>query len=310
MAEPASSQTKEPPKELAVDLGGGVKLDLVLIPAGSFTMGDDNETAHKVRITKPFYLGKYEVTQEQWKAVMGSNPSHFNGPKNPVEQVSWDDCQQFLVKLNTKSSGPGSKFVLPTEAQWEYACGAGSTSKFCFGDDEKQLGEYAWYDANSGDKTHPVGEKKPNAFGLHDMHGNVGEWCQDWYAAYGMELVEPGRVPFAEELRAIVEEGGTVGRSSWTYKGLEPRGSRRRGYYASAEAAGRHAAAPSNPRTGAATWACVSPELQRTWLWPASAVRLRRHPMARTRSHSRQLEWRRLSKLEWRRLSKTQDSDG
>ena len=130
-----------------MDLGGGVKLDLVLIPAGSFTMGDDDrfKPAHKVTITKPFYLGKYEVTQEQWEAVMGSNPSYFKGPKNPVEQVSWDDCQQFLVKLNAKSGGQGSKFVLPTEAQWEYACRAGSTGKFCFGDDEKQLGEYAWY---------------------------------------------------------------------------------------------------------------------------------------------------------------------
>ena len=154
MAGTAFSETKEPPKTLTVDLGGGVKLDLVLIPTGSFTMGDaaspgfehSEVPAHKVTITKPFYLGKYEVTQEQWEAVMGSNPSNFKGPKNPVEQVSWDDCQAFLDKLNTKSGGQGSKFVLPTEAQWEYACRAESTGKFCFGDDEKQLGEYAWYD--------------------------------------------------------------------------------------------------------------------------------------------------------------------
>ena len=93
-------------KQIAVDLGGGVKLDLVSIPAGSFTMGDDRwKPAHKVTITKPFHLGKYEVTQEQWEAVMGSNPSRFKGPKNPVEQVSWDDCQQFLVKLNAKTGG-------------------------------------------------------------------------------------------------------------------------------------------------------------------------------------------------------------
>ncbi|NQT39791.1 MAG: formylglycine-generating enzyme family protein, partial [Planctomycetes bacterium] len=182
MAGTAFSDTKEPPKKLAVDLGGGVELDLVLIPAGSFLMGDDRaKPVHKVRITKPFYLGKYEVTQEQWEAVMGSNPSNFKGAKNPVEQVSWDNCQQFLVKLNAKSGGQGGKFVLPTEAQWEYACRAGSTGKFCFGDDEKQLGEYAWYGENSGSKTHPVGEKKPNTFGLHDMHGNVWEWCHDWY---------------------------------------------------------------------------------------------------------------------------------
>jgi formylglycine-generating enzyme required for sulfatase activity len=184
-AEPLAGRSPElddVPKELAMDLVGGVKLDLVLIPAGSFTMGGVGENpAHKVTITKPFYLGKYEVTQEQWEAVMGSNPSYFKGPKNPVEEVSWDDCQQFLAKLNAKSGGKDSKFVLPTESQWEYACRAGSTGEFCFGDDEKQLGEYAWYEANSGSKTHPVGEKKPNTFGLHDMYGNVWEWCQDWY---------------------------------------------------------------------------------------------------------------------------------
>ncbi|KKK80247.1 hypothetical protein LCGC14_2825390, partial [marine sediment metagenome] len=191
----AGNKTKGTPKELAVDLGGGVKMEMVLIPAGSFLMGDAflmdvAKPVHKVRITKPFYLGKYEVTQEQWEAVMGSNPSRSKGAKNPVEMVSWDDCQQFLVKLNAKSGRQGGKFVLPTEAQWEYACRAGSAGKFCFGDDEKQLGEYAWYGDNSDGKTHAVGGKKPNTFGLHDMHGNVWEWCQDWYGAYGAEAVD------------------------------------------------------------------------------------------------------------------------
>ena len=200
----AYCETKEPPKKLAVDLGGGVKLEMVLIPAGSFTMGDERDkSAPKVTITKPFYLGKYEVTQEQWEAVMGSNPSHFKGPKNPVEQVSWDNCQQFLAKLNAKSGGQGGKFVLPTEAQWEYACRAGSAGKFCFGDDDRQLGEYAWYGPNSDGKTHPAGEKKPNAWGLYDMHGNVYEWCQDWHGAYGAGAVNDPTGPTTGSARVF-----------------------------------------------------------------------------------------------------------
>ena len=200
-------------EETTLDLGNDVKLDMVLIPAGSFTMGDDSEKpVNKVTITKPFYLGKYEVTQEQWEAVMGNNPSIFKGPKNPVECVSWDDCQQFLVELNAKTGGRGGKFVLPTEAQWEYACRAGGTGKFCFGNEEEQLGEYAWYDKNSDSKTHPVGEKKPNAFGLYDIHGNVREWCQDWYGAYNAETVDDPRGPTTGTNR--VYRGG-----SWSDRG-------------------------------------------------------------------------------------------
>ena len=196
--------------QITVDLGGNVKLNLILIPAGSFTMGDASEKpAHKVTITKPFYLGKFEVTQEQWEAVMGNNPSEFKDPKNPVECASWDDCQQFLVKLNAKSGGQGGKFVLPTEAQWEYACRAGSTGKFCFGDEEEQLDEYAWYGKNSGSKTHSVGGKKPNAWGLYDMHGNVWEWCQDWYDTYGAEAVDDPSGPTTGSNR--VRRGGSWG---------------------------------------------------------------------------------------------------
>jgi formylglycine-generating enzyme required for sulfatase activity len=184
------SKTEALRREIAADLGNRVKLELVLIPAGEFLMGSpgsdgvasgDEKPQHRVRITKPFYLGKYLVTQEQWEAVMGSNPGHFKGPKNPVETVSWDDCQAFLGKLNAKKGWQASKFVLPTEAQWEYACRAGSTTRYCFGDDESVLAEYAWYGANSGNTTHPVGGKQPNAWGLYDMQGNVWEWCQDWY---------------------------------------------------------------------------------------------------------------------------------
>jgi formylglycine-generating enzyme required for sulfatase activity len=177
-----------PPKAgevFTLSVGSGVTMELVLIRPGTFTMGSDacsNATPHKVTITKPFYLGKFEVTQEQWQAVTGSNPSNFKGTKQPVESVSWEDCRIFLRELQTKL--PGQKFRLPTEAEWEYACRAGSTTTYCYGDDDIRLGGYAWYDQNSDNTAHPVGEKKPNAWGLHDMHGNVREWCADWYGDY------------------------------------------------------------------------------------------------------------------------------
>ena len=185
---PAGGNTKSPPKEYTADLGGGVKMDMVLIPAGEFMMGspDSDRTAasdekpqHRVRITQPFYIGKYPVTQEQWTAVMGDNPSHFKGPKNPVEWVSWSDCLRFLRRLNEKAGG--GKWEFPTEAQWEYACRAGSTTAFCYGNDEAGLDEYGWYDKISGGKSHPVGEKKPNAWGLYDMNGSIWQWVLDWY---------------------------------------------------------------------------------------------------------------------------------
>ncbi|MDQ0291904.1 formylglycine-generating enzyme family protein [Oligosphaera ethanolica] len=162
--------------------GGGVMLDLVLIRPGKFLMGseysyDEEGPVHEVRISQPFYLGKYEVTQAQWQAVMGWNPSECKGATLPVECVSWDDCQEFIEKLNSKGIGT---FRLPTEAEWEYACRAGTTDDFA-----KNLDEIAWYNENSGDTTHPVGTKKANPWGLYDMHGNVSEFCLDWwYAPY------------------------------------------------------------------------------------------------------------------------------
>ena len=160
-------------------------MEFVLIQPGTFMMGADKENerpAHQVTLTKPFDLGKYEVTQEQWEIVMGSNPSTFRGAKNPVEMVSWDLCQQFVAKLQAKV--PGQTFRLPTEAEWEYACRASTTGDYCYGDGEGSLAEYAWYKSNANNTPHPVGEKKPNAWGLYDMHGNVWEWCADSYGAY------------------------------------------------------------------------------------------------------------------------------
>lgn len=165
-----------------------VGMEFVLIPAGSFMMGADldfeegskDETpVHKVQITKPFYLGKFEVIQPHWVKIMGSNPSKFKGRSLPVEQVSWDDIQRFIDKLNNQE--PGSRYRLPTEAEWEYACRAGTSGAYSFGDDVDKASDYAWFDANSGSKTHPVGQKEPNPWGVHDMHGNVWEWVQDYY---------------------------------------------------------------------------------------------------------------------------------
>jgi formylglycine-generating enzyme required for sulfatase activity len=183
-----------------------IGMEFVLIPAGTFEMGSadgDREAAaneklrHRVTISKPFYLGKFEVTQAQWEAVMGSSPyseprsnpyyglpgmaARLRKPANPAT-VSWNDAQEFIGRLNRK--GGHNRYRLPTEAEWEYAARAGTATSYSFGDDARQLGHYAWYgeDFASG-STHPVGQKAANPWGLHDVHGNVWEWVQDWYDA-------------------------------------------------------------------------------------------------------------------------------
>ncbi len=186
----AKIESKSSPSTLTLDLGKGVTMKLVRIRPGKFMMGSPNSEQgrngnegpqHEVTISKPFYMAVTEVTQAQYEAVMGTNPSANKGPTNPVERVSWDDAVLFCRKLSGKT---GKAFRLPTEAEWEYACRAGTKTRFSFGDSEGALGDYAWHKGNSSGASHPVGRKKPNAWGLYDMHGNVWEWCADWYGSY------------------------------------------------------------------------------------------------------------------------------
>ncbi len=170
-----------------------------------------DETQHRVTLTRGFWMGETEVTQGLWKEIMGSNPSYFkSGDTYPVESVSWDDCQKFIEKLNARSDvkPTGLRFALPTEAQWEYACRAGTTGDY---GGTGRLDDMGWYDGNSGNQTHPVGQKEPNAWNLRDMHGNVREWCQDWYGNYPTGAVTDPTGPASGVLRVL--RGG----SYWRY---------------------------------------------------------------------------------------------
>ena len=218
---------------ITIPVMDGISIDMVRVEAGTFTMGataemedpeDDEKPTHQVTLTNDYYIGKYEVTQALWKAVMGNNPSYFKGDNLPVEQVSWDDCQDFLSKLNRIT---GKMFRLPTEAEWEYAARGGNKSRGYQYSGSNNLLDVAWYDDwyddNSGDKTHAVGTKQPNELGIYDMSGNVSEWCQDWYEAYSSSSqVNPTGANSEFDPSYRVYRGG-----SWSYTARYCRSSHR-----------------------------------------------------------------------------------
>ena len=198
--------------KLTIPLSGGKSMAFAYCPAGSFQMGsvanDDEKPVHKVSLANGFYAGVYPVTQAEYEAVMGKNPSHFKGPKRPVEQVNWAEGVEFCAKL---SAICGREIRLPTEAEWEYSCRAGSKGEYCNGEGEALLKRVGWFDANSQKETHPVGELQPNEWGLYDCHGNVWEWCADWYADwYGDKAYQRGE---------CVDPSGPQSGSSRVYRG-------------------------------------------------------------------------------------------
>jgi formylglycine-generating enzyme required for sulfatase activity len=190
-----------------------LKIKFCWCPAGKFRMGssDDtpghllNETQFDVTFSRGFWTQQTELTQNQYEQLMGCNPAFFKGPQNPIESLTWNEATEFCRRLSElpPEKKAGNLFRLPTEAEWEYACRAGSTTEFCFGDDEAGMEEYGWYHKNSGRTTHPVGEKKANAWGLHDVHGNVSEWCGDFYGDYPREAVIDPRGPKSGDKRVL-----------------------------------------------------------------------------------------------------------
>ncbi len=201
-------------EELAIPVNSNVYVELVKVEAGSFNMGATPEMqepyrnekpVHRVTLTNNYYIGKYEVTQALWQAVMGSNPSQIKGDNLPVETVDWNDCQGFISKLNAMT---GKRFRLPTEAEWEYAARGGKKSRGYQYSGSNTLGDVAWYDGNSGFKTHAVGTKQPNELGIYDMAGNVLEWCQDRYGSYSSS-------PQTNPTRAVGGAGRVNRGGSW-----------------------------------------------------------------------------------------------
>ncbi|MBO7683884.1 MAG: formylglycine-generating enzyme family protein [Kiritimatiellae bacterium] len=184
---------------MSLTLPGGAAMEMLWCAPGSFEMGSpetepgrfDDEPRRSVSIKRGFWLGKYEVTQRQWESVMRGNPSKFRDPDRPVETVSWHDCEIFIRRVNAALADKSVR--LPTEAEWEYACRAGSGNPVA---GSGMIGDMAWYDVNSDSQTHVVGRNKPNAWGFYDMHGNVLEWCSDWFSVpQAADAVDPKGPP-------------------------------------------------------------------------------------------------------------------
>jgi formylglycine-generating enzyme required for sulfatase activity len=212
-------------KGISLALGNGVKIEFVLIPAGEFMMGSNRpgeKPIHSVKISKSFYMSRFLVTQAQYQAVMDNNPSTVRGDDLPIDSVKFSDAEDFCSRA---SKIVGKRIGLPTEAEWEYACRAGTTTKFNICDDDSELDQTAWYQGNSEGKPHPVGQKKPNSWGLYDMHGNIWEWCQDWYAedyySQSPSLDPPG--PASGTKR--VTRGGCWNSTAWSCRSAQRNGS-------------------------------------------------------------------------------------
>ena len=205
-----------PEKENRTFKVGGVEFTMVYVEGGTFMMGsdyadayfDNEKPVHQVTLSDDYYIGQTEVTQALWTAVMGSNPSHFKGNNLPVEEVSWNDCQEFIGRLNQIT---GENFSLPTEAQWEFAARGGNYSKGYKYSGSNDSDAVTWYE-NTGNKTHPVGTKQANELGIYDMSGNVWEWCYDWYGPYSSAAVTDPSGPSSGSDR--VNRGGSWGNNA------------------------------------------------------------------------------------------------
>jgi len=227
-AEEKTAETSAPAASSYMENRAGLNMNMIWIEGGAFRMGSpesevgrDKDEGPTHTVTLPgFWMGATEVAQAQYEALMGNNPSFNKGENHPVECVSWENAMEFCRKL---SDAAGTTYTLPSEAQWEYACRAGSSSRFCFGDSDRQLGDYAWHGENAGKQTHPVGKKKPNAWGLYDMHGNVWEWCLDLGGPYESDSTHGAKGASKGGSEAVSKhgggggsEGGSKGSSAWT----------------------------------------------------------------------------------------------